>query len=343
MKFAPHERAEVLAGAIALGEATDAERIEYRGHVATCVDCLHRLGGEHELARTAGVVADARAAEIWEPELRSTIARTISSRKRWTRWGLSALGVCFALVFFIRILVASGFAHLTPLLAAPLVLNYGGTRLVLENREPAQALKPTPAPRRLLVMHNVVQLSRAALAPPRLRPPATPKTGKAVTPQQIAQITVHPAPATRAQKNSAVPPWRRDGASWTTIAKMTTTALSESAPQKIAHAESIQIAAAYSTREAIPLGGETAINPRPPMIAYDEGAEGTAVFEVMIDERGTPQKCVITKSSGYVVLDESVCKAAMQAHYSPKTVSGQAVPGVYRDAFTFQMRENPSL
>ena len=59
------------------------------------------------------------------------------------------------------------------------------------------------------------------------------------------------------------------------------------------------------------------------MIAYDEGAEGTSVFEVPIDERGTPTKCVITKSSGYSVLDSAVCKAAMQAHYTPKMIDGR--------------------
>lgn len=343
MKFSLHERAEVLAGAIALGEATDAERIEYRGHLATCGECLQRFGGEHELARTAAVVSDARSAEIWEPDLRSAVVRAMTTRKRWARLGLSALGICFAMAFFVRVLVVSGFAHLTPSLAAPVVLNYGSTRIVLESRAPVVTAKSTPAARRLLVMHNVVQLSRAGIAPPHLRAPVAPRTGKASAPQEIAQVTVHPAPVAGDHQNSGVPPWRRDGASWTTVAKMTTTSLSESAPQNIAHAESIEIAAVYSTREATPLGGETAINPRPPMIAYDEGAEGTAVFEVRIDERGVPQKCVITRSSGYEVLDESVCKAAMQAHYTPKTVSGQAVPGVYRDAFTFQMRENPSL
>jgi TonB family protein len=90
----------------------------------------------------------------------------------------------------------------------------------------------------------------------------------------------------------------------------------------------------------MPVGGETAINPQPPMIAYDEGAEGTTVFEVLIDERGNPTRCVITKSAGYAVLDNAVCKAAKDARYVPKTVDGRAVAGVYRDAFTFRMSQN---
>jgi TonB family protein len=101
-------------------------------------------------------------------------------------------------------------------------------------------------------------------------------------------------------------------------------------------AESLQVSSANPATEAAPVGGETAINPQPPMIAYDEGAEGTAVFQVSIDERGVPTKCTITKSSGYQVLDVTVCKAAMSAKYTPKIVNGRAVPGVYSDAFTFR-------
>jgi len=96
------------------------------------------------------------------------------------------------------------------------------------------------------------------------------------------------------------------------------------------------------TNEAAPLGGETAINPQPPMIAYAEGAEGTTAFEVLIDERGMPTKCVITKPAGYRFLDEAVCKAAMKARYSPKTLDGRPVPGLYRDAFTFRVSSNES-
>jgi TonB family protein len=117
------------------------------------------------------------------------------------------------------------------------------------------------------------------------------------------------------------------------------TSVTETAPQTLTHsAESLQIAANY-TREIAPVGGETAINPQPAMIAYAEGAQGTTAFEVLVDERGTPTKCVITKSAGYPVLDVAVCKAAMKVRYTPKIVDGRAVPGVYRDAFTFHLDE----
>jgi hypothetical protein len=49
---------------------------------------------------------------------------------------------------------------------------------------------------------------------------------------------------------------------------------------------------------------------------------------------------VITKSSNYAVLDSTVCKAAMNVRYTPKTVGGRAVPGTYQDAFTFRSSQD---
>ena len=57
--------AEVRVGAIALGEATDAEREAYRRHIATCAACLNANGGEREIDRTMARVAQARDAETW--------------------------------------------------------------------------------------------------------------------------------------------------------------------------------------------------------------------------------------------------------------------------------------
>ena len=46
-------RAEVLAGAVALGEASDAERDAYRRHLAGCSRCIAAYGGERDRARDA--------------------------------------------------------------------------------------------------------------------------------------------------------------------------------------------------------------------------------------------------------------------------------------------------
>lgn len=83
-------RAERLAGAIAIGEAGEAEREAYRAHLAGCAHCLHELGGEREIERVMAVATQARDEERWEPDLR----RLLSPRRnaRWT-WGAA-----FALV-----------------------------------------------------------------------------------------------------------------------------------------------------------------------------------------------------------------------------------------------------
>jgi hypothetical protein len=68
-------RAEGLAGAIAIGEAGEAERDAYRAHLAECARCLHELGGEREIERVMTAVGQARDDECWEPDLRSTLAQ----------------------------------------------------------------------------------------------------------------------------------------------------------------------------------------------------------------------------------------------------------------------------
>jgi len=64
---------------------------------------------------------------------------------------------------------------------------------------------------------------------------------------------------------------------------------------------------------------------------------------VLVDERGIPTKCVITKSSGYSILDKAVCKAAVAVRYTPKNIDGRPVAGTYRDAFTFRMTPDQSV
>jgi TonB family protein len=344
-----HERIEALAGAIALGEATDEERNEYREHIASCAECLNALGGEREIERVAASVHDARESEVWQPDLRDVVAARTQRSARRLRLGFGVAGLCLAVSLGVHALGAAGAARLAPSAGAPVVINAGSTRIVLEQRTAsAAAVKPAPAPvpqRRMIVEHNVVQIARQPVQAAPVQPaPLKPD----VKPQQIAAITVHPdrrpaAPELHSGKSN-IPIWRRNsngGDAWRTVATTTTTSLMETAPQTLTHsAESVQLASPHTMREAMPVGGETAINPKPAMIAYDEGAEGTSVFEVLIDREGNPTRCIITKSAGYTVLDSAVCKAAMQAHYTPKVVDGRAVPGVYHDAFTFRMSQD---
>jgi TonB family protein len=324
-----HKEIEALAGAIALGEATDADRRAYREHIAHCAPCLSELGGEHELARTSALVAEARDGEVWNPQL-GNVLRSRSRR-------LSPV-VRFAAAFAITFGLAAAALHYiaAPAHTAPATeVSYVSLDAVKQSAVPA-ARQPQ---RRLEVYHNVVQIARAPLGASETR--AVVRQPSAKTPE-IAAVTVYPATAPRSKTPASVPVWRDPV--WRTVARMTTTSVSETSPQRFSSAEMLQLRSGGRslTNEASPIGGETAINPQPPMIAYAEGAEGTTAFEVLIDERGMPTKCVITKPAGYRFLDEAVCKAAMKARYTPKTLDGRAVPGLYRDAFTFRVSSNES-
>jgi TonB family protein len=325
-----HKEIEALAGAIALGEATDADRRAYREHIAHCAVCLRELGGEHELVRTNAAVAEARRAEVWNPQLGNVLRR---------RPRALAPAVRFAAAFAMTFALAAVTLHYV---SAPARTGAARTVAYVPATETARRYGAPTAPqpqRRLEVYHNVVQIARAPVAVSEPQSAAAQPSAK--TPE-IAAVTVYPqsAPRSKAARNAPIsrePVWR-------TVAKTTTTSLSETSPQLVSSAEMLQLRAAARslTNEASPIGGEAAISPQPPMIAYAEGAEGTTAFEVVVDEHGMPTKCIITKPAGYRFLDDAVCKAAMKARYSPKTLDGRAVPGLYRDAFTFRVSSNES-
>lgn len=331
---AAHERIETIAGAIALGEATQDERRQYREHLTSCRACLDALGGEHEIERTAAVVGHARESEVWEPRGADLFSR---ERKRHTRLVGATTVACLAIAG----VFAGAHFFRTGHVSAPTPTNMQQVATV--DSAPAKDV-PAPAPQRhLVVVHNIVQMARSPVMPAPAPVHAQPAQAQAAPskPTEIAAVTVHPqddsppAASRGTSVKSNVPIWRRDGASWRTVARTTTTSMIETAPAPITHhAESIQMN--LTTRDASVVGGATALNPQPPQIAYDEGAQGTSAFEVLIDDHGNPTKCVITKSAGYLVLDDTVCRAAMRARYTPKMVDGRAVPGVYHDAFTFQ-------
>ncbi len=93
-------RAETLAGAIALGEANEAERKEYRAHVAACPGCLAANGGEREIERVMAAAVNARDEERWEPALRA-VTRRRSQPVGLLRWGaVAATAAAFAFAIF---------------------------------------------------------------------------------------------------------------------------------------------------------------------------------------------------------------------------------------------------
>jgi len=309
-------RAEILAGAVALGEATDTERDSYRRHLAGCRRCIGRFGGEREIERVMRTVALARDAETWQPDVRGTLANApLLRRRRWTAAILAAgATLAFAAAAF-ALVVRTG----SPLAASRQVASSNPVFRVELERRPPVATQPRPqthaAPDRgLVVVHNVVTLTRPVVRAQ--APVAHPKPAAA-------------AAAAVATTVAALGPSARDERS---IAAMQTVA---SAPLPAERAESMAVVPPV-VREVAPVGGDGAIVPHPSAIAYDEDAQGTTAFDVAVDDSGNPTKCTITKTSGYLVLDVAVCKAAMRARYVPRTVNGRATAGVYHDAFTFR-------
>jgi TonB family protein len=318
-------RAEILAGAIALGEASEAEREEYRQHIATCASCLGALGGEREIERVMAAVAQARDAETWEPLPRRAGER---SRARAWRAGLSVLAAALVISFAAHALVAAVLRPpVQPTVANVERVTTSAFHVTLEHRAhvapvPSAApriAKASPAPRSMVVVHNVVERHGSAVTQ---------------TTTQTTEVAEAPAPQITAPASN-VPIWRRDEAmplEQQHAAQSPATAV----PALSGHAESLAVAPLTTIRDVVPIGGDGAIKPHPAAIAYAENAQGTTAFEVLVDERGVPAKCTITKSSGYRSLDVSVCKAAMAARYSPRTVNGKPSTGIYRDAFTFR-------
>lgn len=333
------ERAEVLAGAIALGEASDAERDEYRGHIAACAPCLTSLGGEREIERVMDVVAQARDEETWEPAFVSM--RREPKFARWMKYGFSLATAAVALSLGLHALLAASFGHAPPTPNNPFVIDYDGTHITLERRANAHQQKPRNEEPRVVVVHNVVTLKAPTANAQQAQQPAE----KAVT-KDVATTTTTTTVASNdaqplEQKDTAsqIPVWRRAAEPQPRVHRAPVTIAA--APTFEQHAESMSVSPGMSAiRDVAPVGGDAAIVPHPAAIAFAEGAEGTSVFEVAVDERGTPTKCTITRSSGFLVLDEAVCRAAMKARYTPKSINGRPVTGLYRDAFTFRSSTN---
>ncbi|HTU70617.1 MAG TPA: TonB family protein [Candidatus Baltobacteraceae bacterium] len=315
-------RAEILAGAIALGEAGAQERDEYRGHIASCPACLRTLGGEREIERVMAIVAQARESETWEP-----LARRASRRSRTLRgfWGAAAvLAAALVVAFGARALIATNPKTVARVTKPATVARAPVVHVALEKPAPAAAATPprvakvAPRRRAIVVVHNVVTRRGNAL---------TQTTTTQTTEVADAAVPQMTAPA------SNVPIWRRGEAM---PSQHVSAAQVKPEPVLSGRAESIAVAPMTVVRDVVPLGGDAAIVPHPTRLAIEEDAQGTTAFEVMVDERGAPTKCTITKSSGFLVLDVAVCKAAMAARYSPRTLNGKATVGIYRDAFTFR-------
>jgi hypothetical protein len=105
--LAGHDRYEALAGAIALGEATPAERAAFDAHAAGCAPCRADLAAAETLA---GTFEAARSAECWRPAIGTAIERRIrETRRSRMRLSVGALTWCVALSLAVDLAFAGGF------------------------------------------------------------------------------------------------------------------------------------------------------------------------------------------------------------------------------------------
>lgn len=106
--LAGHDRYEALAGAIALGEATPAERAAFEAHASGCAPC------RADAATAEGFAAAfeaGRSAETWRPSVAPAVERRIrDTRRSRMRFTAGALGWCVAVSIAVDGLFASGFA-----------------------------------------------------------------------------------------------------------------------------------------------------------------------------------------------------------------------------------------
>ncbi|MFA0087766.1 energy transducer TonB [Vibrio sp. 10N.261.51.F12] len=69
----------------------------------------------------------------------------------------------------------------------------------------------------------------------------------------------------------------------------------------------------------------TPVQPRYPRIARKRGIEGTATYEIWLDESGNQTKQVLVTSSGATILDKTALDAIKQWQFTAYTVKGVAV------------------
>jgi hypothetical protein len=171
-----HDRYEALAGAVYLGEASDAERGAFARHAAVCDACRLDLEAAPPLR---AAIAGARDAETWRPSVDDAVARRIREA-RSSRFGITvgALGWAVALSIVLNVAVVSGLSgriHDAFRPASDAAADPSAMRIELEPRHVAAAV-PVP-PRRARVVLG---------SPPRHRASAAVAVARAASPAPVA-------------------------------------------------------------------------------------------------------------------------------------------------------------
>jgi hypothetical protein len=164
-----HDRFEVLAGAVILGEASDLERAQFAAHAASCPSCGPAADG----AAVRAAIERGREAETWRPALGDPVARRLressSSRFRST---VGVLGAAVALSLGLNVVFASGLSsRLLGSFAVPSQTGGSGAtsmRIGLESPAPRRAANVAPAPVHVSITSAQRGLRRARIAAARL-------------------------------------------------------------------------------------------------------------------------------------------------------------------------------
>lgn len=116
MKHA-HEKFEALAGAIALGEADEAQRAEYAAHAIGCPQCDTQIAERGEAV--ASLFERAAASETWRPFVRDEVlARIERGRTSAVRRVATLLGAGVVATVGLNLVLALAPIHNIPALTA---------------------------------------------------------------------------------------------------------------------------------------------------------------------------------------------------------------------------------
>jgi anti-sigma factor RsiW len=99
-----HDRYEMLAGAVMLGEATPEERAAFDAHARTCAACASDVAGGTFVRER---IAQAHRSETWRPS-QPIVERLRARRSVRTRFTLGALGWAVGISLALNVALAGG-------------------------------------------------------------------------------------------------------------------------------------------------------------------------------------------------------------------------------------------
>jgi hypothetical protein len=177
-----HDRFEALAGAVLLGEASEAERAAFAAHAPACAQCRSDAAAAPVLIRA---IEAAREAETWRPRVdRAVLGRIRDSRSSRFRVTIGALGWAIALSIVLNVALASGLSgRFAGAFRQTGEAASDGTAMKfrLESPAPRRALAARPAPRQsdvAVVPHRRARKAVAARAPFGVAPRAPEPAGE---------------------------------------------------------------------------------------------------------------------------------------------------------------------